>query len=140
VGEDVAVQTDPPDGAARPSPVGLRGARVLVVDDEPDIREMIRACLEPQGAHVVEAPDAQAAYAEACRATFDVVLTDHRMPGVAGPELLAWLRREGRLRGAVLMSAAPPTPPPAGCVLLAKPFGIATLEAALLQALRAAAS
>ncbi|HET6398357.1 MAG TPA: response regulator [Candidatus Thermoplasmatota archaeon] len=137
MGEDVEAQKDP-HGAARSPPVGLRGARVLVVDDEPDIREMLRACLEAQGMLVADVADAAAAYEAACREAFDLVLTDHRMPGESGPALLARLAQAGRLRGAVLMSAAPPSPAPEGCVVLAKPFTMAALAEALLQALRAA--
>jgi CheY-like chemotaxis protein len=73
------------DTAARPSiPPGVS---VLVVDDEEDIREMIRTALTLRGARVATAADGEAALA-ACRARpFDLALVDFTMRGLAGHDL-----------------------------------------------------
>jgi DNA-binding NtrC family response regulator len=55
---------------------------VLVVDDEADVRVMIRAYLQPRGYEVLEAPDASRALAEmASRPDIRLVITDVVMPG-----------------------------------------------------------
>jgi CheY-like chemotaxis protein len=68
-------------------------ARVLVVDDEPDVRLVARLILEAAGFEVSEAPNGEGALAalEAELAP-DVVLLDVRMPGVDGWEVLRTVR------------------------------------------------
>lgn len=62
--------------------------RVLVVDDEPHIREVIADFLTMEGFDVRTAADGQLAEQELSRSPFDVVLTDLKMPNVAGLDLL----------------------------------------------------
>jgi two-component system cell cycle response regulator DivK len=71
---------------------GERPLTVLVVDDEPDVREAIRLFLEPLGSRVVVAPDGEAGLAAAMRESPDLVLTDLRMPRLDGWELVRRLR------------------------------------------------
>lgn len=72
--------------------------RVLVVDDEDGVRRVAQRWLERRG-HVV---DTAAEGAEALRllaaADYDAILSDLRMPGLGGEELLLRLREEGRGR------------------------------------------
>ena len=49
------------DAAATPHGPIWQGATVLVVDDEPSIRQIVRRTLEAEGFHVEEAPDGAAA-------------------------------------------------------------------------------
>ncbi|MGQ3136731.1 response regulator [Phenylobacterium sp.] len=85
---------------ARPAPRnpnGLRGARILVVDDIPLNRDIFRRQLETEGAIVVESADGPAALAQlACahdaERPFDIVLLDHMMPGMAGDEVARRIR------------------------------------------------
>lgn len=67
--------------------------KILIVDDEPVLRRMIRLTLE--GEHdVTEAADGESALAAvASQGPFDVVLLDQKMPGRSGIEVLAELRR-----------------------------------------------
>lgn len=67
-------------------------ARVLVVDDEPSFRALLRDILEGAGHGVTEARDGAEALAFLERTTFDLVLTDRRMPAVDGLELLRRIR------------------------------------------------
>jgi two-component system, OmpR family, response regulator len=72
--------------------------RVLLVDDDADIRAIARLSLERIGGwDVVEADGGEAALAAAtCDGPFDAVLLDVMMPGLDGPSTLARLR-DGRL-------------------------------------------
>ena len=66
--------------------------RVLIVDDEPSIRQLIATLLTLEGFDVTTAPDGRAALAQVLAAAPDVVISDVRMPHVNGYELLAAIR------------------------------------------------
>ena len=68
--------------------------RVLVVDDNYDVRTMLQALLEQAGFGVSLAADGAEALALQRAAPFDVVITDIFMPGKEGIETIAELRRE----------------------------------------------
>ncbi|MBW2733484.1 MAG: sigma-54-dependent Fis family transcriptional regulator [Deltaproteobacteria bacterium] len=79
--------------------------RVLVVDDEENIRLMLQTILEQQGYDVVVVADADGAI-EALRShSFDLMLTDVRMPGLDGLELLEVALNKHPELVAVVMSA-----------------------------------
>jgi two-component system response regulator (stage 0 sporulation protein F) len=67
--------------------------RVLVVDDEADARELMTSLLSQTGYEVDEAADGFAALAKVSRYRPDIVLTDLRMPGMHGVDLLQRIRR-----------------------------------------------
>jgi two-component system response regulator AtoC len=79
--------------------------RVLIVDDDPGLRESLELVLAAEGYEVAAAPDGATALEMVEAVLPDVVLCDLRMPGMDGMELLPLLSR--RLPGAtvVLMSA-----------------------------------
>ena len=83
------------DGPPRP----LSGIRVLVVDDNPDIRELIAAVLERAQAEVATAASAEEALDAVKSQRPDVLLCDLHMPGIDGFELIhrvrAWERTGG---------------------------------------------
>ncbi len=66
--------------------------RVLVVDDEPHIRAVLRGYLEADGFAVSEAADGQAALRSLRHSPPDVVLLDIMMPGLDGLEVLRQMR------------------------------------------------
>ncbi len=74
--------------------MGLR--RILVVDDDPDIREYFAAVLDDHGYEVAGAGDSAAALAELDRFLPDVVIVDVLLPGRSGLDLLVTLRRSPR--------------------------------------------
>jgi len=72
--------------------------RVLVVDDEPDVRRTIRIALTKAGFDVVEAEDGQAGI-EAIRSgdnplAVDTIICDMKMPKVNGMEAIAYFRQQ----------------------------------------------
>jgi CheY-like chemotaxis protein len=67
---------------------------VLVVDDEDQIRQLIRETLEYAGYHVTEARDGKEALQQYRLAPADVVIMDILMPDQDGLETIATLRRE----------------------------------------------
>lgn len=67
-------------------------ALVLVVDDEPDIRELVRVNLEQAGHRVVTAADGSEALARVREETPDALFLDVRMPGVDGWAVLEELK------------------------------------------------
>jgi two-component system NtrC family response regulator len=66
--------------------------KILVVDDERRIRETLTAILESEGYEVGLASDGQQAL-NVCDASVSVAITDEKMPGMAGTELIRQLRR-----------------------------------------------
>ena len=68
---------------------------ILVIDDEPDIRDQLREILSDQGYHVLQAGDAAEARTMARQHLLDLVLLDIWMPGEDGMSLLKSWRRAG---------------------------------------------
>lgn len=67
--------------------------RVLVVDDELDIREALELVMRDAGWEVITADSGESALEAARGGHFDVVVTDYRMPGLSGAQTLQALKR-----------------------------------------------
>jgi two-component system response regulator AtoC len=80
-------------------------ARVLLVDDEENLRLALKTYLRKQGYEVVAAGDVEAALGQCAKDAFDFVITDVRMPGRSGLELLAELRAKHPATTVIVMSA-----------------------------------
>jgi two-component system KDP operon response regulator KdpE len=116
--------------------------RILVVDDEPPIRRLLRVGLTTEGYAVSEAADAGEAKAEIARQKPDVIILDLGLPDVQGHDLLADWRREGLDLPILILSSRADE---AGIVqalelgaddYVVKPFGVAELAARVRVALR----
>jgi DNA-binding response OmpR family regulator len=82
--------------AAAPAPAPLPpGQRVLVVDDEPMVREVLAQYLERDGFRVTGAADGLEARAVLAGGRPDLVVLDVMLPGVTGLDLLRELRQAG---------------------------------------------
>lgn len=79
--------------------------KVLVVDDEKNIRESIERYLRLEGIEPVGAENGLAARRRLGEETFQAVVMDLRMPGMSGLELLQWLKSEGPRTPAIMISA-----------------------------------
>ena len=68
--------------------------RILLVEDDPQIRELLRVALERAGYACLEAEDAQRAYELVYDEKPNLLVLDWMLPGVSGLELLRWIRRD----------------------------------------------
>jgi DNA-binding response OmpR family regulator len=83
------------------------GLQVLVVDDDPSIRFLLRTVFELEGWTVHEAPDGEAGLAAAASVQPDGIVLDVMMPGTDGFQVLAELRASdlGRDVAVVMLTA-----------------------------------
>jgi len=116
--------------------------RILVVDDEPPIRRLLRVGLTTEGYTVIEAADAGEAQAEIASQKPDVIILDLGLPDMPGHDLLAHWRSEGLDLPILILSSRADE---AGIVralelgaddYVVKPFGVAELAARVRVALR----
>lgn len=72
----------------------MRSCAILVVDDEPELREVIMRVLEDVGHKVTLAENGNEASKALARGAFDLVLTDVIMPDRDGMQVITELRRK----------------------------------------------
>src|SRR5437870_6707638 len=84
----------------------MKGTRVLVVDDDPDIRSLLRVLLERAGHQVVDAPDGKAALREVFDRRPDLVVLDVTMPELDGWKTLERIRDVSDVPVMMLTAAA----------------------------------
>ena len=102
----------PPRVAAAPpalglaSPPDLAGLRILIVDDDPDTRELIVGALESCHASVTAVTSAPEALAALAAVRFDVLVSDIAMPGEDGYSLIRKLRALPEAHGARIPTIA----------------------------------
>lgn len=88
---------------SEPKTAGMFGGQssnglVLVVDDEPDVRKVVRMTLEKAGYSVLEAEDGEKAIQRIKEdenpLLLDVIITDIRMPKINGVEAISYFQKE----------------------------------------------
>jgi signal transduction histidine kinase len=82
----------PPTPPEPPAPRAGRSARILVVEDEPAVREVLVDLLGGQGHQVVACTDGASALTHVDGPAFDLALIDLSMPGLSGWEVVKGLR------------------------------------------------
>jgi DNA-binding NtrC family response regulator len=115
--------------------------RVLIVDDDPSVRNALERTIRYFGYSVMCAAGGDSAYELLGHERFDVVLLDIRMPLMSGDTLfLAIVRRWPELRQRIVLMSGDPENSAAGwsaelksCPFLAKPFTMETLRRILTQ-------
>jgi two-component system, cell cycle sensor histidine kinase and response regulator CckA len=126
-----------------------KNATILVVDDEPTLRSVIRRCLMREGYTVLVAEDGEQAFemARAHQGSIHLLLTDVVMPGLTGLELAQKLTPSRPdmavlfISGFTFEASVPPPDVARGTAYLPKPFDTKTLTTKvgeLLFATRAA--
>jgi len=126
--------------------------RILVVDDEPDIRRLNAEVLESSGYHVDTAEDGKAGW-DALHATrhapesYALLITDHDMPGLSGLALVKKLRAARMALPVIMATGTLPTedlftryPWLQPAATLVKPYSIEQLLGAVEKVLLAASS
>lgn len=79
--------------------------RILVADDSPTVRLLLRRHLQAEGYEVVEASDGTAAFQAGIHESIDMAVLDQLMPGMLGLDVLHGWRREGLEFPVLLLSA-----------------------------------
>jgi two-component system, OmpR family, KDP operon response regulator KdpE len=119
----------------------MNTARILVVDDEPQIRRVLRAALATQGYEIHEARTGEEALEAVRDSRFDLILLDMNMPGLGGLETCRSIRATSEV--AIIMLTVHDTEHDKVAALdagaddyVTKPFGMPELSARIRAALR----
>jgi PAS domain S-box-containing protein len=142
------VVAEPPEEAGEAAACAPRGqGRILVVEDEEEVRHWIVRFLERQGYETVEAADGVEALArlESAKGDVDLVLADVVMPRLGGPDVRLELHRRNIRVPIIYMSgreepAEAPPEEPGRVAFLQKPFTPQALAAKLHEVLRTRAA
>jgi CheY-like chemotaxis protein len=110
---------------------------ILVVDDEPLVRQTVQMLLNGDGHIVDEADSGAAALAVFEPGKFDLIFTDYFMPAMKGDELAAAIKKRAPGQPVVMLTAFPEKLQTSDCPLggidsfICKPFELDTLRAAI---------
>ena len=116
--------------------------RVLIVDDEKNMRWVLGQALSSDGFEVAEAADGNAALEQVTEFEPDVMILDHRMPGKDGMEVLRFLRAKGQTFPIIMLTAhgnvatAVEAMKAGATEYLTKPFDLEELKIAIDKALQ----
>ena len=102
---DASREAQPPAAGDTAFSPHLAGASILVVDDEPGMRNFLVRMLATRCRHVAEAPDVAAASRLLEATPFDLIILDNIMAGRSGLEWLEELHGSGFHRDVILITA-----------------------------------
>jgi two-component system, NtrC family, sensor kinase len=131
--EETTAEAAPPQA---PALAEGKGRKVLVVDDEADILDLVGKILARQGYRVQTALDGQSALRHLAAERFDLILSDWKMPGLSGQQLFERLletdaeaaQRMVFMTGDVLSEKTEKFLREHGKTCLPKPFSVAELQ------------
>jgi signal transduction histidine kinase len=131
--------TKPPEA---PKPAAPPGAtlRILVVEDEPMVREVICVYLDEDHHHVVTAENGRDGLEKFKAGTFDLVMTDRAMPEMNGDQLAVEVKKLRPEQPLILLTgfgdlmSGTGEQPPGVDLVVGKPFTLATLRNAIAKA------
>ena len=116
------------------APKELQGSRILVVDDEANIRRLLDRFLSRVGFEVDTAETVPEAVGRISESEYDLVITDLRLPGPSGLDLLLEARSRAPDTRLIMMSAHADVPAAAAAIdrgidhLVIKPFELVELR------------
>lgn len=122
-----------------------KSRRVLIVDDDAEMRALLADVLQQEGYEVAEAKDGAEAVLALRAKRFDVILMDKNMPGPSGLDLLPGFRRVCPQSPIIMMTAFGDVPSymeameKGALEFLFKPFRMEEMKAAIAKALEPAA-
>ena len=112
-----------------------KGLNILIVDDEPAVRQCVKFILERTGHEVRTVDGGEAALEALAKLEFDLVITDFSMPGMRGDQLVARIRKQLPTQPIIMATASAEDymPQLSGIVdaLIHKPFSLAELHQAI---------
>lgn len=87
--------------------LGRRKPKILSVDDDPIVLELLQGILETEGYQVETAKDGLEGLALVKKNVYDLVILDGRLPKMSGTELLEMIRAmpEGKKQSVIMLSA-----------------------------------
>jgi len=90
---------------------GTSNGRILIIDDEPDVRKVVRMSLEKAGYDVLEAEDGEKAIATLSEGEnnllLDVIISDIRMPKINGVEAINYFQQEYPGKQVIVLTGFP---------------------------------
>ncbi len=107
---------------------------ILIVDDEPLVRETVQLALQSEGYSVAEAEDGPQALAQFEPGKFALIITDYYMPKMTGDQLATAIKRRSPEQPVLMLTAFPELFPSRSRAaseidaLIDKPFEIDTLR------------
>ncbi len=119
---------------------------ILIIEDEPDLRDGLRHNLELDGYEVAVAADGEAGIEAARAGDFSLIVLDLMLPGIGGFDVLRTLREEGNTTPVIILSARGQDHDKVSGLELGaddyvtKPFGLAELGARIRAVLRRTSS
>ena len=114
-----------------------RPKHILIVDDEPTVRESVQLLLQDDGHIVIEARSGFEALALFEPGKFDMIFTDYLMPEMRGDQLAATIKKLAPKQPVVMLTAFPEKLQSSDCPLggvdsiICKPFELETLRWAI---------
>ncbi|HWN92597.1 MAG TPA: hybrid sensor histidine kinase/response regulator [Verrucomicrobiae bacterium] len=126
---------------APPAPKSAPGAKILVVDDSEEVREVLRELLSRHGYTVVTCPDGESGLVELESRTFDLAMVDLGLPGISGLEVANRLKTRWPATQVALMTGYGDRMGPEDAhakgvdFVLAKPFSLDPLRSVVDHAL-----
>ncbi len=90
------------------APAPVRDCRLLIVEDDPTLRSMLERMAQRDGCRITTAESAESAkraVESAGPLAFDCIVTDYRMPGETGLDLLTWIRGRDPHLAVIVMTA-----------------------------------
>lgn len=124
-----------------PAPKVVQGAKILVVDDSEEVREVLRELLSRHGYTVVTAPDGESGLVELETRAFDMAMVDLGLPGISGLEVAHRLKQKWPTTRVALMTGYGDRMGPEDAKIkgvdfvLAKPFSLDQLRSVVDHAL-----
>ncbi len=121
----------------------LRPGRILVIDDEVSVRDLLLRVLADAGHEVVAVETGEAALMKLAKQPFDLLVVDKNLPGMSGLDVLRLVRTHYPRLRAMLITAFPSPEAEATAQDLGvhgyvtKPFGIVTIVSAVDAAIEA---
>ncbi len=120
---------------------GIATGKVLIVDDEPEVRSVLRRSLLESDYECETASDAQDALAKIRNDRYSLVLSDVNMPGMSGIELLRYIKTHDPAVSVIMitglhdLATAVDSLRLGACDYITKPFDVLTVRRAVARAL-----